>query len=267
METVEITYARARAATVAAQKRGRRVIGMQVEQGWFRLEYKEEKTVPHKFAPWAYSKLKAFETCPKQFYHMRIAKTYTEPDSEHLLYGNEFHKAAELYVGKDIALPGRFEFTRPVLDSLKNKPGKKHCELKLGLTENLEPCDFFAKDVWWRGVVDLLIIDGPLAWVIDYKTGKSSRYADRGQLELMAMATFKHFPEVKKIRAGLLFVVASDMVREVYEDIDQQRLWADWLKRYHVAEKAVRANVFNPKPSGLCARHCMVLECPHNGRS
>lgn len=63
----------------------------------------------------------------------------------------------------------------------------------MGLTENLEPCDFFSDEVWWRGIADLVIIDEEedLAWVIDYKTGKSARYADKGQLELMALAIFK----------------------------------------------------------------------------
>ena len=26
-------------------------------------------------------------------------------------------------------------------------------------------------------------------------------------------------------------------------------------------------DVWNPRPSGLCKKHCVVLECPHNGRS
>lgn len=219
------------------------------------------------FAPWAYSKLKSFETCPKQFYHLKVAKTYTEPDSEHLLYGNEFHKAAELYVQGKEPLPEKFSYALGVLDSLKAKAGTKHCELKLGLTENLEPCGFFDRKVWWRGVIDLLILDGPVAWVIDYKTGQSAKYADKGQLELMAMATFKHYPEVEKVRAGLLFVVANEMVKDSYAGGDQERLWRDWLRRYHVADKAIKVNVFNPKPSGLCARHCPVLECPHNGKN
>jgi hypothetical protein len=26
-------------------------------------------------------------------------------------------------------------------------------------------------------------------------------------------------------------------------------------------------DVWNPKPSGLCRKHCSVLSCSHNGRS
>ena len=259
-------YTRCRAAVTKAKDRGKKVTGLTIHGETFSLTFKD-KPMPQRFAPWAYSKIKAFETCPKQFYHMRIAKTYTEPESDHLLYGNEFHKAAELYVPDKEDLPKKFDFARPVLDSLKALPGEKHFELKLGLTEDLEPCGFFDKNVWWRGVVDLLIIDGDRARVVDYKTGKSARYADKGQLELMAMATFKHYPQIKKVQGALLFVVANDMIREAYLQEAQTDLWSDWLKRYTAADKAVRANVFNPRPSGLCRQHCLVLECPHNGRS
>ena len=217
------------------------------------------------FAPWAYSKIKAFETCPKQFYHLKVAKDYTEPPSEHLSYGNEVHKACEKFVKEDEPLPPKFRSFKPVLDALAKKPGEKHAELKLGLNADLRPCKFFGKDVWWRGVVDLLIHDGDRGWVIDYKTGKA-RYADPGQLELMALATFAHYPHVKEIRAALIFLVAEEMIRKKYTRDDIEPLWAKWIKRVNVAEAAMQANVFNPKPSGLCTNHCAVLECPHNGR-
>ena len=170
---------------------------------------------------WSFSSIKTFDQCPKKYYHLKVAKDYTENfDTQPILYGNEFHKAAEEYIGQDVVLDPRFEFARPVLDKLNSMEGEKLCEYRMGLTANLEPCGFFAEDVWWRGVSDLTVLNRVtgVAKVIDYKTGKSAKYADKGQLELMAMATFKHFPEIKVVKGGLL-----------------------------------RA-------------HCIVLECPHNGR-
>jgi predicted signal transduction protein with EAL and GGDEF domain len=57
-------------------------------------------------------------------------------------------------------------------------------------------------------VADLLIInkDKGEGRVIDYKTGKSAKYADTKQLALMAACVFAHFPEVKVVKTGLLFV-------------------------------------------------------------
>ena len=162
-------------------------------------------------APWSFSKIKAFEQCPKQFYHMKILKQYEEKETEAMLYGTHFHSAAEEYIKNCTPMPGRFDYAVGVLDSLQAKQGKKLCEYRLGLTLELEPCGFSDKDVWFRGIADLIILNDDLAWVVDYKTGKSARYADKGQLELMALAAFKHFPEVEEVRAGLLFVVSKNL--------------------------------------------------------
>ena len=220
-----------------------------------------------KVAPWSFSRIKAFDTCPKQFYHTYILKEFPYEETEAMRYGTEFHKAAEDYIGKGSPVPERFSFAQPTLDALNSKPGTKHCELKFGLTRNLEPCGFFDSGVWFRGVVDLAIVDGDRAWVVDYKTGKSSRYAEKGQLELMALALFAHFPEVEKVNAALVFVIADDVVKTKYDVTERGDMWAKWLSEYAKMEKAADTGVWNPKTSGLCRAHCKVLECPHNGRS
>jgi hypothetical protein len=538
-------------------------------------------------APWSFSRIKAFETCPKQFYHVNVLKQFPYVETEAMRYGTEFHEAAEHFIRDGTPVPDRFAFARPVLDALAAKPGEKLCEQKLGLTAELEACTFFADNVWFRGIVDLLIIDGDEATIVDYKglaldtklptpagwttmrdvavgdtlfdmdgnqcnvtgksevkniacyritfddgstvvcdhehlwrlsdgtvkrvtditwkttktqrwqvpsvdvtkpiqcphrelpvdpyvmglwisdgtrntgnvskpdefiweeiqrrgypvnmqsgqagkcptrtvkglrtqlrkagyiaqkqipdlflrasyaqrmdllrglmdgdgsansvrrqcvymttdrilahqvaellrslsqrpsvattsqtgfgvtttaypvsfrpvgivpfllprkanavdpawgpgrshqrridaieeiesvptqcisvdspsrtflctehmipthnTGKSARYAEKGQLELMALSVFRHFPQVQKIRAGLLFVIANDFVKASYQRTGQKELWRKWLSNYASMETAFEKGVWNPKPSGLCKRHCPVQECPHNG--
>ena len=215
--------------------------------------------------PWSYSKIKAVEQCPKQFYHDKILKEVPFKETEATLYGTAFHTAAEDYMGKDVPLPGKFSFAQKMLDSLKTKKGEKLCELKLGITEDLEPCGFYDDNVWFRGIADLIILDGDLAWVIDYKTGKSSKYADKGQLELMALSVFKHYPQVKTIRAGLVFVVSNDLVKGTYTEYDKPNLWEKWLSKYKQMETAAETDMWNAKPNGLCRRHCPIIECVHNG--
>ena len=219
----------------------------------------------HKVAPWSYSKIKAFEQCPKQFYHDKILKEVPFKETEATLYGTAFHTAAEDYIGKDVPLPGKFSFAQKMLDSLKNKQGDKLCELKLGITEDLEPCGFYDDNVWFRGIADLIILDGDLAWVIDYKTGKSSKYADKGQLELMTLSVFKHYPQIKTVRAGLVFVISNDLVKSTYTEYDKPKLWEKWLAKYKQMETAAIEDVWNAKPNGLCRRHCPIIECVHNG--
>ena len=218
-----------------------------------------------KVAPWSFSKIKAFEQCPKQFYHEKILKEFPFKETDATMYGTAFHKAAEDFIGKDTPLPKKFSFAEEALVSLKNRTGEKLCEIKLGINSDLEACDFYAKDVWFRGIADLIILDDDLAWVIDYKTGKNARYADKGQLELMALTVFKHFPQVKKVRAGLLFVISKDLIKDSYEEQASPILWNKWLTNYNRMETAFDKNVWNARPNGLCRRHCPVIECVHNG--
>ena len=49
-------------------------------------------------APWSFSKIKAFQQCPKQFYHEKVLKQYPFKESEATLYGTAFHEAAEEYI-------------------------------------------------------------------------------------------------------------------------------------------------------------------------
>jgi hypothetical protein len=210
-----------------------------------------------KVPAWSFSRIKAFDTCPKQFYHTSVLKQFPYVETDAMRYGTEFHKAAEDFIRDGTPVPERFAFSQPVLDSLAAKPGKKLCEYKFGLTAALEPCDFFAGDVWFRGIVDLIIIDGDVATIVDYKTGKSAKYAERGQLELMALAMFKHL--------GLVFVIANEVVKAKYDIEGESALWKKWLTEYAKMEKAFEVDVWNPRPSGLCKRHCPVQECVHNG--
>jgi CRISPR/Cas system-associated exonuclease Cas4 (RecB family) len=219
-----------------------------------------------KLPAWSYSSIKTFEQCPRKYYHLKVVKDVVE-DKSVTTYGSELHTACEEYVRDDTPLPAQFSFVKSALDNLKNRPGKVLCEYKMGLTEDLQPCDFFAPNVWWRGMVDLLILDGEVARIVDYKTSKNTKYADTGQLELMALAVFKHFPDIRKVKAGLLFVVAKEFPKANYSVDDQPRLWEKWLSEYKRMEVAYKRDVWNAKPSGLCKKHCPVLSCPHNGRA
>ena len=170
---------------------------------------------------WSYSSLDLFKQCPHKYYRMRVKKDIVEPKTPHLDYGLDFHKCAEDFIGLGTPLPERFSFARAPLEVLKNKAGQHLCEYQLGLTSGLAPCGFKDKDVWWRGIADLLIINGDKAIVIDYKTGKSAKYADTKQLEILSLAVFKHFPQIKKIKSGLLFVVSNEFVRADFAFEDQ----------------------------------------------
>jgi hypothetical protein len=197
---------------------------------------------------------------------LRVVKDVVEPSTEALSYGTKVHEAAENFIKLGTPLPPEYAFMQSSLDSLNKLSGEKLCEYKMGLTKNLEPCGFFSKDVWWRGVADLVVKGEGKAWLVDYKTGKSSRYADTKQLEILSLAMFKHFPEIKRIKAGLLFVVANDFVKVDYEG-GKPDAWVRWLEETSQLGMAYENGVWNAKPNFSCKNFCAVASCLHNGKN
>ena len=149
---------------------------------------------------WSFSGLKDFINCPKQYNEVKIKRNFVKKVTEQMLYGTEVHKALEDYVRDGTPLSKNYLRFKPLIDAILEADGDKRAELKLALTESKAPCEFDAKDYWVRGIVDLLILDGDTAYIVDYKTG-GAKYPDAKQLKLMALMTFAHFPEVKIGRA------------------------------------------------------------------
>jgi hypothetical protein len=215
---------------------------------------------------WSYSSLGLFQQCPRKYYHLRVAKDIKEPETTAILYGKEVHLALEEYIRDGKPVPAQFKEFTEIADMLKAMPGDKLCEYKMGLTKDIQACGFFDENVWFRGVADLLIINGDTARVIDYKTGKSSEFADKKQLELMALAVFKHFPKVRTVKAGLIFLVANDFVKADFEKKDAPITWLKWIQETDRLEEAHEVNVWNPKPNFTCRKYCLVKDCEHNGK-
>jgi hypothetical protein len=218
---------------------------------------------------WSHTALKDYEGCPRRYHEVRVLKKYPFQETEATRYGNDLHKAVELYIKDNTAIPEQYAFVQPVVDALLKKPGRKLAEQKMAVTVDLKPCDWFDKGAWSRGIADLLIIDDEnlTARVVDYKTGKSSRFADTKQLEILSLAMFKHFPEVKEIKAGLLFLVAEDLVKISYETSAQPTRWVKWLNDTKQLEAAYENGVWNPKPNFSCKQYCAVTSCIYNGKN
>lgn len=214
---------------------------------------------------WSFSGLKTFQQCPKKYYHIKVAQDVKDIPHVAALYGSDVHKAAENHIKNDEPVPKKYDYMVPILESLKKIPGEKFCELEIGITEALEPCAFKASDVWWHGIIDLLIVnrDSGVAHMVDYKTSKSSRYADTKQLDLMAVGVFTHFPEITRIKSALLFVVSNEMVHKEHH-FDRRKEYMDSVATdIDRLNKALATNVWNPVAGPLC-RFCPVRACEHN---
>ena len=215
---------------------------------------------------WSYSSLKTFEQCPKKYYHLKVLKDVKDTGSTATLFGTHVHKAAEDFMEKGTPIPEKYKFVVPALEALKQIPGEKHCEIRLAVAydgKQHTPTTFFAKDVWWRGVADLLIIDGEQAYLVDYKTGKNAKYADTTQLDIMAAGVFTHYPEVQHIKSALIFVVSNEFIRKTHSRALHKSYYAIFDEPLDNLIAAGENNVWNANSSPLCA-YCPVKKCVHH---
>jgi len=210
---------------------------------------------------WSFSSYKQYVNCPKQYQEIKVLKRFYIKQTPQMTYGTEVHKACEDYVGEGKPLAKNYLIFKPVLDSLLEIPGTRYPEQRMALDKDGNACGY-GKGYWVRGIVDLMIVDGDTAFIVDYKTG-NNKYPDPKQLKLMALMAFAKYPEIKKIKAGLLFIVHNSFMTEEYSREEIPSLWDAFLTDLTRIEASYETNVWNPNPTPLCG-WCPVNTCPHH---
>ncbi len=215
---------------------------------------------------WSFSYLNAYETCPRRFYLTKVAKSVVEPQGEALIHGNEVHKAMENAV-KGTPLPEKYKDYIPIVEAVKASPGIKHTELQFGLTKSFAPTGFFAKDVWVRGVLDFVSVNGKSVTILDWKTGKPR--PDSDQLKLFAAAARHLYPDATKIKTGYVWLGHGKMDTETFRPEDVPGIWQEFIPRVNRIEESFKSNKFLPNPSGLCKAWCPVPRslCEFSGKA
>lgn len=213
----------------------------------------------------SYSAIKQFENCPKQYHEVRVLKRFKQEDTQATMYGTEVHKAIELFLTANRPLPPQYAHYHRFVEPVHKLLGEIKCELKMGIRSDFSPCGFFDDDVWFRGIPDVLVINHTtnVARIVDWKTGKSSRYADTAQLELLAGMVFSHYPKVRKVKGALVFLVADDVVKADFTREQYSEIMSKWAGKASMIEAALDSGVWDARPGPLC-RFCPVSDCTHN---
>lgn len=211
---------------------------------------------------WSYSRLKNYNTCPKRYYNIDVARLYKEPEGEALTWGNEVHKHLALRIGEGTPLPVSMKEYEEWVTRMGNLDGVQ-VEQKLAITDEFGPCKYFDSNVWFRGIVDVIKIRGSVALIVDWKTGKIVE--DSVQLALFAQMIFAHYPQVQAVRTEFIWLKEGASTREDFLRSDMPSLWAGLLPQVNTLRKAHDEQNFPAKSSGLCKRFCVVTSCPHHG--
>jgi hypothetical protein len=223
--------------------------------------------------PWSHSALSDYLNCPKAYYEKRVTKSVIDPPNDAGLAGDWTHKQFEVYLKNGTPLPSTYPLDirewpvglkapsayKGYLDKIAAMPGTLFVENKLAITRELEPCDFFSPDVWCRAILDIIVIDGQTATVIDHKSGK--RKMDTRQLKLAALMTFIHYPQVDIVRTGYAWLKDHVLDKKTYVRTGEAELWAEFLPDLRQYKQAYKTMTFGPRPSGLCNGWCPVTSC------
>lgn len=212
---------------------------------------------------WSYSRLKNFESCPKRHFHIDIEKSAKEEDSEQLSWGNEAHDALAKRIRDGLILPKPMQAYEPWCQKILSTPGKVLVEQQLAITKDFGPTTFFAKDVWFRAIGDVIKITAPVALIADWKTGKIVE--DSQQLALAAACVFAHHSDVQMVRSEFIWLKDDASSRADFKRSDMPAMWRGLWPRIEALKAAHEGSNYPPRPGYLCRKWCPVVKCPHHG--
>lgn len=212
---------------------------------------------------WSFSALKTFENCPRRYYHEKELKDVQSVPGEAATYGSMLHEAVEKCIKEGAPLPEMFSYVGPLVETLKKVPGAQHSEYDLSLRSDYTPTTSDDPEVWYKGFADFLAVDNAKrrALVADFKTG-NPKYADMSQLEIYALATFRHFPDVDEVTGMLLFTKPGSEVAltHVFKRSEDEERWLRWHAKVDQIRRAREFKAWPAKSSGLC-KFCPVNSC------
>lgn len=217
---------------------------------------------------WSFSRLKAFEDCPRRYYETTVLKNkWPEERSEQLSWGDAVHKAMADALRNNKPLPLAYVMYQPWVDKVARTKGELLVEdqCRWAITREFKPTTWFSKAVWARSMADAVKVNDDVALIVDWKTGKS-RNADTVQLEMMALVAFCQFPGVQKIRADFVWLQEDEHTPIVVDREEAADKWAEIMPRVERLRDATEENLFPPKPGNFCRSWCPVKSCEYNGK-
>jgi hypothetical protein len=207
---------------------------------------------------WSYSKLKNYRTCPKRHYEVDVQKNYVE-DSEQLTWGNSVHDALAKAVGSGEPLPVSMKSYQKWVDAARALPGQTLVERKYALSRMFTAQPYFGPQVWFRGIADLLNIQGNKGIAWDWKTGKIKH--DSEQLLLMAACVLVHHPELDEVETEFVWLQEDCTTKDTWTRAALRGELVRLIPEVDNMEIAYKALNFPPLPGKLCRKWCPVQSC------
>lgn len=210
---------------------------------------------------WTYSQLDSFETCPKKFFHLKVAKDVVDPPTVHQEWGVRVHSAFEDAIKHGTPLPEGMQQWQSLANKLAALPGEKFTEQKFAIDKNFKPTEWAT--AWSRGIADLVVVHKDKAAVMDFKTGKRK---PSEQLDLYATYISHYYPHVTTVRTGYIWLKEKRIDWRSVSVEYVSSIWQAFLPRVRKLESAYERDSWPARPSGLCKGWCPVTACEFNSK-
>jgi len=221
----------------------------------------DAKTTPTRLPPASYTFHRNWLNCPRQAWHVNIARDVKPGETEAMRWGTRVHEALEAYLGFDqTPLPPELKHHEHLYQFPVGY--EVDAELKLGMHEDGTYCDFFDSDAWMRGVIDVLLTkpeQPDWAVIIDHKTGKIRE--DPTELRMHALLLHAYNPQIVNVKGWYNWLRNNEMGR-VYDLSDFVSIHGVLRATQNIiaSEFKLGEQAFPPRQSGLCP-YCPCKQC------
>lgn len=244
--------------------------------------FRGDHEVGEDWPAWSFSALNTYKTCPYKYLHEKVLKTVPYIESDAARDGNIIHKHFEERLRDGTQFPKKirtsayispdtvraYERLAARLETL-SKDKMTFYETRMALSHTGEPVAYFSKrpKVFLRLVVDFGYIDGNVAHIYDYKTGK--RKDDDLQLALFFAAIRAKYPQVTEARVHFVWLkYIKDAPRQLlstgrYTDAEEYGIWQKCLDTVRSIHQSMSTDSWPKRKSGLCRNYCGVDDCEH----
>lgn len=204
---------------------------------------------------YSYTMLNTADTCLHRAYRQYVKRDIAYVETPEMKFGNEVHTAMEHRIGGK-PLPEPMRQWEPLAAPFA-RPGAR-AEMKLGITRDAKPAEFFGRDVFLHGKIDVTLINGTSAFLPDWKTG-SSRYESPFELEIQALMLKVANPHLTKI-GGCYVWLKENRIGQQYDLSDVNSTWAKVNNKVEAIEDAMAGREW-PKTKGPLCGYCGVKDC------
>jgi hypothetical protein len=213
---------------------------------------------------WSHSALEQFKNCPRQYHAERVEKSVPYVEGPEAAYGNDGPQAVRGAGARRQAAARRSAGARALPRRLAALPGKIYVEREIALNRQLQPCGYWDADVWYRAKIDYLNINNGRARIVDYKTGKPHQKI----LQLFEYILSSSSPSRGADRLRGVLLDQDPVVTGTGGSWPRERMnemWPMLLPDLKQMAEAFQDRHWQPRQSGLCKRHCPVVDCEFNG--